>query len=245
MKSLARPHSCIPKPQLPDGVRIYAISDIHGCAHLLEPMLRVVDADVARSRPHYAVEVFMGDYIDRGPDTRSTLDILVERSRRGNAVFLKGNHEAFLVRVFEDPSLFEDWIAFGGTQTLMSYGLAPPDLKRDEPASILRDLIRAMPTEHLEFLDNLRLSFSCGDFFFVHAGVRPGVPLAAQTERDLLWIREEFLRSEEHFGKYVVHGHTPVRSAEFMANRVNIDTGAYATGNLTLMSIQGSRMIAV
>lgn len=245
MKSLVRPRPPTPKPQLPDGVRIYAISDIHGCAHLLQPMLRVIDADVARSRPRYAVEVFMGDYIDRGPDTRSTLDILVERSRRGNAVFLKGNHEAFLVRVFEDPSLFEDWIAVGGTQTLMSYGLAPPNLKRDEPASILRDLIRAMPTEHLEFLDNLRLSFSCGDFFFVHAGVRPGVPLAEQTERDLLWIREEFLRSEEQFGKYIVHGHTPVRSAELLTNRVNIDTGAYATGNLTLMSIQGSRMLAV
>lgn len=208
-------------------------------------MLGVIDADLARSRPRYAIEVFMGDYIDRGPDTRSTLDILVERSRRGNAVFLKGNHEAFLVRVFEEPSLFADWIAVGGAQTMMSYGLPPPDLTREEPTSILRDLIRAMPAEHLEFLDDLRLSFSCGDFFFVHAGVRPGIPLAQQKERDLLWIREEFLQSEEQFGKYIVHGHTPVRSAEFLSNRVNIDTGAYATGNLTLMSIQGSRMLAV
>ncbi|RZN13010.1 serine/threonine protein phosphatase [Bradyrhizobium genosp. SA-3] len=245
MISFARPRRPIHKPHLPEGVRIYAISDIHGCAHLLQPMLRVIDADVARSRPHYAIEVFMGDYIDRGPDTRATLDILVERSRRGNAVFLKGNHEAFLVSVFEDPSLFADWIAVGGTQTLMSYGLAPPDLKRDEPTSILRDLIRAMPTEHLEFLDNLRLSFTCGDFFFVHAGVRPGVALSEQQENDLLWIREEFLESKKHFGKYVVHGHTPVRNADVRNNRANIDTGAYATGNLTLMSIQGSRMLAV
>ncbi|MFT4115730.1 metallophosphoesterase family protein [Bradyrhizobium sp.] len=245
MISLARSRQPTHKPKLPEGVRIYAISDIHGCAHLLQPMLRVIDADVAHSRPRYAIEVFMGDYIDRGPDTRTTLDMLIERSRRGNAVFLKGNHEAFLVKVFEDPSLFEDWLQIGGAQTLMSYGLASPDLKRDEPASILRDLIRAMPTEHLEFLDNLRLSFTCGDFFFVHAGVRPGVPLAEQTEHDLLWIREEFLRSEARFGKYIVHGHTPVRSAEFQSNRVNIDTGAYATGNLTLMSIQGSSMLAV
>ncbi|MGY4368192.1 hypothetical protein ACVW1A_004257 [Bradyrhizobium sp. LB1.3] len=142
--SLARSRPPIHKPQLPDGVRIYAISDIHGCSHLLQPMLGVIDADVTRSRPAHAIEVFMGDYIDRGPNTRSTLDILVERSRRGNAVFLKGNHEAFLVKVFEDPSLFEDWIRLGGSQTLMSYGLAP-DLTRDDPASILRDLIRAMP----------------------------------------------------------------------------------------------------
>lgn len=243
--SFTRSHPPVIKPRLPDGVRIYAISDIHGCAHLLEPMLRVIDADVALSRPHYAVEVFLGDYIDRGPDTRATLDILIERSRRGNAVFLKGNHEAFLVSVFEDPSLFENWLGVGGAQTLISYGLASPDLRRNKPETILRDLIRTMPTEHLEFLDNLRLSFTCGDFFFVHAGVRPGVPLAEQTERDLLWIREEFLRSEEQFSKYIVHGHTPVRNVELLANRVNIDTGAYATGNLTLMSIQGGRMLAV
>ncbi|MBK3665311.1 serine/threonine protein phosphatase [Bradyrhizobium diazoefficiens] len=243
--SRTRPRLPVHKPQLPEGVRIYAISDIHGCAHLLQPMLRVIDADVARSRPPYAIEIFMGDYIDRGPDTRATLDILIERSRRGNAVFLKGNHEAFLVKVFEDPSLFEDWLRVGGAQTLMSYGLAPPDLTRDEPETILRNLMRVMPMEHLQFLDNLRLSFTCGDFFFVHAGVRPGVPLAEQRERDLLWIRDEFLRSDERFGKYIVHGHTPVRNAEFLENRVNIDTGAYATGNLTLMSIQGSRMLAV
>ena len=92
MTFVARPHLPVQKPQLPAGVRIYAISDIHGCAHLLEPMLRVIDADVAHSRPLYAIEVFMGDYIDRGPDTRATLDILIERSHRGNAVFLKGNH---------------------------------------------------------------------------------------------------------------------------------------------------------
>lgn len=245
MMSLARSRPPVHKPRLPEGVRIYAISDVHGCAHLLKPMLEVIDIDVVRSRPRYAIEVFMGDYIDRGPDTRATLDILVERSRRGNAVFLKGNHEAFLVRVFEDPSLFENWLSVGGTQTMMSYGLAPPDLNRSEPASILRDLIHAMPTEHLEFLDNLRLSFTCGDFFFVHAGVRPGVPLGEQTESDLLWIREEFLTSREQFSKYIVHGHTPVRSAEFLANRVNIDTGAYATGNLTLMSIQGTSMLAI
>ncbi|TYO60843.1 serine/threonine protein phosphatase [Bradyrhizobium hipponense] len=231
------------KPMLPEGVRIFAMSDIHGCAHLLKQMLRVIDADIANSRPGHAIEVFMGDYIDRGPDTRATLDILIERSRRGNAVFLKGNHEAFLVNVMEDPSLFDDWLRVGGAQTLMSYGLTPR-IQRDEPASLLRALLRAMPPEHVEFLDNLRLSFTCGDFFFVHAGVRPGVALSKQQEADLLWIREDFLHSKERFSKYIVHGHTPVRSAELLANRANIDTGAYATGNLTLMTIQGSRVLA-
>jgi serine/threonine protein phosphatase 1 len=242
--SLLRSRRPKQEPKLPDGVRIYAISDIHGCAHLLTQMLGVIDADVAHSRPHHAIEVFMGDYVDRGPDTRTTLDILVERSRRGNAIFLKGNHEALLVKVMEDPSLFGEWLRVGGAQTLMSYGLAP-DSQQGEPASLLRELLCAMPPEHVEFLDNLRLSFTCGDFFFVHAGVRPGVPIAEQQEADLLWIRDEFLQSEERFSKYVVHGHTPVRAAELRENRANIDTGAYATGNLTLMSIQGSRMLAV
>ena len=102
-----------------------------------------------------------------------------------------------------------------------------------------------MPARHRDFLGRLRLSFSCGDFFFVHAGVRPGVRLAEQREEDLLWIREDFLQCKDRFSKYIVHGHTPVRSAEILANRANIDTGAYATGNLTLLSIQGSSLLAI
>jgi serine/threonine protein phosphatase 1 len=234
------------KPRLPDGVRIYAISDIHGCAHLLDQMLRVIDADVAHSRPRHAIEVFMGDYIDRGPDSRSTLDLLIERSWRGNAVFLKGNHEAFLDDVFCDPGRMGNWFQVGGLETLMSYGLSPsanPD--GDEQRALLRELSDVMPARHRDFLGRLRLSFSCGDFFFVHAGVRPGVRLAEQREEDLLWIREDFLQCKTRFSKYIVHGHTPVRSAEILANRANIDTGAYATGNLTLLSIQGSRLLAI
>ena len=234
------------KPRLPDGIRIYAISDIHGCAHQLEQMLRVIDADLAHSRPYRAIEVYLGDYIDRGPDSRSTLDVLIRRSRRRNTVFLRGNHEAFLAEVFHDPSRIADWFRVGGMQTLLSYGLSPsPNPHDEEQQAVVRELAAAMPQQHLEFLKRLRLTFTCGDFFFVHAGVRPGVPLAEQQEADLLWIREEFLRSQDHFGKYVVHGHTPVRSAEVLTNRANIDTGAYATGNLTLLSIQGSSLLAV
>ena len=233
------------RPSLPDGVRIYAISDIHGCAHLLEQMLRVIDADVARSRPYRAIEVFMGDYIDRGPDSRSTIDLLIRRAKRGNAVFLKGNHEAFLAEVFRAPSRLPDWLQVGGLQTLMSYGLSPTHNPPDEEQhELVRELAAAMPAQHREFFSRLRLTFTCGDFFFVHAGVRPDTPLSEQRETDLLWIRDEFLQSKKNFGKYVVHGHTPVRSAEILPNRANIDTGAYATGNLTLLYIQGTRLLA-
>jgi serine/threonine protein phosphatase 1 len=129
---------------------------------------------------------------------------------------------------------------------MISYGLSPslsPDY--DKQVALVKELILAMPRQHRAFLDRLRLTYTCGDFLFVHAGVRPGVPLENQQEADLLWIREEFLESQKDFGKYIVHGHTPVRSAEVLANRANIDTGAYATGNLTLLSIQGSRLLAV
>jgi diadenosine tetraphosphatase ApaH/serine/threonine PP2A family protein phosphatase len=234
------------KPRLPNGVRVYAVGDIHGCAHLLEQMLKVIDADLARSKPHKAIEVFLGDYIDRGPDSRATLDILIARSRVRNTVFLKGNHEAYLIEVLREPSKMANWQQYGGLQTLISYGLKPslnPD--RAEQVELVAELAAVMPATHKRFLHRLRLNYTCGDFFFVHAGVRPGVALADQQEADLLWIRNEFLDSTEDFGKYIVHGHTPVRAPDIRPNRINIDTGAYATGNLTLLSVQGSSMLAI
>lgn len=246
MLSLQRAPLPTEKPRLPEGVRIYAISDIHGCAHLLEPLLKVIDADVRFGRPCEAVEVYLGDYIDRGPDSRATLELLARRRRSRNAVFLCGNHEAFLVEVLRDPSRLAAWFRVGGLQTLMSYGLTPsPEPDEDEQAALVHALWAALPDPHRAFLNGLQLTFTCGDFMFVHAGVRPGIPIAEQRPTDLLWIRDEFLNSSLNFGKYVVHGHTPVRTAEFLPNRANIDTGAYATGNLTLLSIEGSRLLSV
>ena len=235
-----------PKPKLPDGIRIYAVSDIHGCADLLSDVFAAIDHHLARSGPTRALHVFLGDYIDRGPASRQTIDLLIERSRRHESIFLKGNHEAFLFEVLQDASRLEAWREYGGFQTLMSYGLAPsikPD--RNEQIELVQALARDMPAHHRRFFSNLRPSFFCGDFFFAHAGVRPGVPLRQQREEDLLWIRDEFLHSDENFGKFVVHGHTPVAKPEIRPNRINIDTGAYATGILTLLTIQGDRMFAI
>jgi serine/threonine protein phosphatase 1 len=158
-------------------------------------------------------------------------------------VFLKGNHEAYFLELLRDPTKLDDWRQFGGLQTLMSYGLQPslnPDAS--ERIELISRLNRIVPAEHLAFLRSLQPSFACGDFFFVHAGVRPGIPLSQQQEADLLWIRNEFLDSEANFGKFIVHGHTPVREPDIRKNRINIDTGAYATGNLTLLRIEGSSM---
>ena len=233
------------KPRLPEGVRIYAISDIHGRADLLQSLFAVIDADLDRSGPERAIQVFLGDYVDRGPNSRAVLDLLIERSKTHETVFLKGNHEAFLLEVLEDPTKLESWRHYGGLLTLVSYGVTPTmNPNAEQQVELIKALARAVPEEHLAFLRRLETSFTCGDFFFVHAGVKPGIPLAQQGEHDLLWIRDEFLNSEDRFEKYIVHGHTPVAVPDIRPNRINIDTGAYATGNLTLLSIQGERLLA-
>lgn len=246
MFSVLRSRRAVQPPRLPEGIRIYAFGDIHGRADLLYDMFTVIDADLARSPAGRPIEVFLGDYIDRGPYSSQTIDLLIERSRSRETVFLKGNHEAYFLEVLNDASKISDWRQFGGLQTLMSYGLNPPlNPTTAEQSELVNALVEVMPASHLPFLRGLELSFTCGDFFFVHAGVRPGIPLKEQQETDLLWIRNEFLDSDKNFGKFVVHGHTPVRQPDIRLNRINIDTGAYATGNLTLLSIQGSSMLAV
>lgn len=232
------------QPQLPEGIRIYAFGDIHGRADLLKRMFTEIDADLARSPVSRSIEVYLGDYIDRGPHSGHTLDLLIARSRDREAVFLKGNHEAYFMEVLRDPGKVNDWRQFGGLQTLMSYGIQPslnPDVA--ERTEWIQRLNKAVPATHLSFLRALKNSFICGDFFFVHAGVRPGIPLSQQQEEDLLWIRNDFLDSNADFGKFIVHGHTPVPEPDVRPNRVNIDTGAYATGNLTLLRIEGSSML--
>jgi len=234
------------KPRLPDGLRVYAIGDVHGRADLLQSLLTVIDADLSRSAPERAIQVFLGDYVDRGPDSRAVLDLLIARSKTHETVCLKGNHEVFLLEVLKDPTRLQEWRHYGGLLTLVSYGISPTmNPSAEQQVELIEGLRRALPPEHLAFLQQLPSSFTCGDFFFVHAGVKPGVPLERQKDEDLLWIREEFLNSEDRFGKYIVHGHTPVSVPDIRPNRINIDTGAYATGNLTLLTIQGDSLMAI
>jgi serine/threonine protein phosphatase 1 len=227
-------------PRLPDGIRIYAIGDIHGRADLLDQVFARIDAHQAGQPAVRPVHVLIGDYIDRGPASREVLDRLIERAHAHEMVCLKGNHETFILEFLQHPALFREWSMIGGRETLMSYGLKPP-ITAD--ASTQKELARAfksaLPKSHLQFLGNLSSSFSCGGFFFAHAGVKPGVPLEKQRDDDLLWIRDDFLLHEEDFGKIVVHGHTPVLELDIRHNRINIDTGAYATGRLTCLVIEG------
>jgi serine/threonine protein phosphatase 1 len=246
MLGFLRSRRVVKPPRLPEGIRVYAVGDIHGRSDLLQKTFAAIDADIAQHPVNRPIEVFLGDYVDRGPDSAHTLDLLIERGLSRETVFLKGNHETFLLEVLRDPTKLDEWRQFGGLQTLMSYGVQPTlDPSSVERADLIRALTEAMPGGHLRFLESLKPSFVCGDFFFVHAGVRPGIPLKEQQENDLLWIRNEFLDSNEDFGKFIVHGHTPVPKPDIRPNRINIDTGAYATGNLTLLTIQGSRMVPI
>jgi serine/threonine protein phosphatase 1 len=232
------------RPYIPSGRRVYAIGDIHGRADLLSNLFRRIDDDL-KSRPIAdAIQIFLGDYVDRGPNSRRVIDLLIARQRGNNMVLLKGNHEDCVLHFLSNPTMLAEWKNIGGLNTLLSYGVAATN--RRDPHSqheVARALRHSMPDSHHRFLQNLAPSFTCGDFFFVHAGVRPGVPLQDQTAHDLLWIREDFLLHEEDFGKVIVHGHTPTREPEIRPNRINIDTGAYATGRLTCLVLEDDRMI--
>jgi serine/threonine protein phosphatase 1 len=188
----------------------------------------------------------LGDYIDRGPASSQVIDMLIDRGQHHEAIFLKGNHEAMLLELLRDPEIFPIFRQYGGLPTLRSYGLTPSvNPGHDEQQALIGELAHKIPDSHRRFFDELQSNFCCGDFLFVHAGVRPGIPLEKQKEEDLLWIRDEFLTSNKNFGKFIVHGHTPVSEPDIRPNRINIDTGAYATGILTLLIIQGDHMHTV
>lgn len=228
---------------VPDGTRIYAVGDVHGRVDLLARLFSGIDADLAARPVSRPIQVFLGDYIDRGPASREVIDCLIDRSLLHETVYLKGNHEAVLIEFLNDPLVLQHWQEFGGLQTLQSYGVVTnPNFDLNEQVRIAKALGDVLPQSHQLFLAALRSWFVCGDFLFVHAGIRPGVALEEQDDADLLWIRDDFLSSDDDFGKIIVHGHTPVEQPEVRPNRINIDTRAYATGRLTCLVIEEDRL---
>lgn len=229
--------------RLPEGLRIYAIGDVHGRADLLDRLLSRINAHRTAYPATRPVVLLIGDYIDRGPASRQVLDLLINRANGQEMIFLRGNHDVFVRRFLEDPATLRDWSKIGGLETLMSYGLKPSlNPGTDAQKELAVALNAVLPESHRRFLATLPSSFTCGGYFFAHAGVRPGIPLAQQSDEDLLWIRDEFLLYEDRFERIVVHGHTPVREIDIRSNRINIDTGAYATGRLSCLILEGNRV---
>ncbi len=232
----------------PDGVRLYAIGDIHGRPDLLESVLSLIERD-QKSRAAMPVRlIFLGDYVDRGPDSKGVVDRLIRGfSPPYTPVFLKGNHEALLLSFLDNPSTGLNWLRNGGDAALLSYGVGLEAVQlaswggADALEEALRQFRAGLPETHLHFYKGLKLFCHLGNYFFAHAGVRPDVPLDQQSEEDLLWIRKEFLTSTMDFGAVVVHGHTPTRSPQDLRNRIALDTYAVRTGKLTAAGFEGSK----
>lgn len=236
-------------PRAPEGVTVWAVGDVHGRLDLLRPLVDAIRGE-AESRGGRVVAVFLGDYIDRGPDSRGVIQHLAALQAGDGAVewrFLIGNHEKTMLDFIEDPSSGPRWCEFGGDATLESYDLRLPTLKHKTEAwaRLAADLDHKLTAAERRFLEELELSVSFGDYFFAHAGARPGVPLDRQSERDLMWIRDSFLDSPIGFAQVVVHGHTPSRDAHLDDRRIGIDTRAYASGVLTAVRLVGDRRTIV
>lgn len=222
---------------LPAGIRVYAVGDVHGCDARLGALHAAIAADHAARPPARAVLVHLGDYVDRGPDSRAVL----ARLRGGtplpgaSVVNLVGNHEQLMLAALHrraTEEMIELWLDNGGVATLDSYGLAP---RAPEEWGAIPEADRA-------FLRGLRPSFALGGYFFAHAGVRPEVPLDRQDPMDLAWIREPFLSHEGALPAVVVHGHTPARAPEVRPHRIGLDTGAVFGGKLTCAVLEADRV---
>ncbi|MBA3512353.1 metallophosphoesterase [Sphingomonas sp.] len=240
-RSLFANDSGAAQPSVPSGYRVYAIGDIHGRLDLLDDTLARIEADNAGRAPARNMIVFLGDLIDRGPSSAQ----VIERARTYRPpgvrkVFISGNHEEVLLRLLRGESRFlQDWLRFGGAECARSYGISPTALKRMDPDQAVGILADKIPKQDQEFLASFVDTFRVGSYLFVHAGVRPGVPLPDQKQSDLRWIRQPFLDNDDDHGFIVVHGHTIANQIDVRGNRIGLDTGAYRTGVLTAMGLEG------
>jgi Calcineurin-like phosphoesterase len=221
-----------------ENAPLYVIGDIHGRLDLLDRMIEAIRRDAGEQATE-CLTVTVGDYIDRGPESRGVIERLMGNPFPGRYVALRGNHEAILEGFLLDARVGNHWQHLGGLETLRSFGVSvSPFMAGQDFERAAEQLRAALTPEETKFLASLRMSLSVGRYFICHAGVRPGIPLEQQSQEDLLWIREAFLLSNEDFGKVIVHGHTPTLEPEVRANRINVDTGAFFTGRLTCVVLE-------
>jgi serine/threonine protein phosphatase 1 len=229
----------LPAPAtLPEGKRIYAIGDIHGCIDRLVALHEAIAEDMAERPCDDVTLIHLGDYVDRGTDSAQVIDWLLSGPPvpANRVVNLMGNHEEMMLTALAGSSneAASHWLANGGADSLMSWGIS-----RSVPPAEWRTRV---PDHHQTFMRDLELHHWCEPYLFVHAGIQPGKPLAQQTKQDLLWIREPFLTSKADHGFVVVHGHTPRRDPIVQRNRIAIDTGAVLGGSLTCVILEADRL---
>ena len=225
--------------RVPDGTLVYCVGDIHGRDDLLREIAERVEVDMKTRSFDHAVTVFLGDYIDRGPGSKRVVEQLATGEWPTSIIALAGNHEDFLLTFLDDAGFLAFWRSQGGLETLHSYGVdVGPAMAGRDFEEVQAAFTARFPEHHRHFLGALKVSASIGDYFFCHAGVRPGVALDRQNRDDLLNIREPFISSEGEYGKLVVHGHTPAVDPEIRPNRIGIDTAAFASGRLTCLVLE-------
>ena len=223
-----------------EGCRAYAVGDIHGRLDLLNLLLAEIEADIASRTARKNFIIFLGDFVDRGPESAGVIERLrTYRHPDARLIFLGGNHEEVLLNILAGQrGVLPSWLKFGGAECAESYGIDVQELGRTHEDAAIEMVRTAVPREHREFLESLADTFRFGDYLFVHAGIRPGVAVDEQSRKDLRWIRDPFLSDAKEHGFVVVHGHTIVQSVEEKPNRIAIDTGAYHSGVLTALAIE-------
>jgi serine/threonine protein phosphatase 1 len=226
----------------PAGQRIYAIGDIHGRRDLLDELLLMIGADNEARGPATTKLVFLGDLADRGLDSRGVIERLMQLSvAKESTIFLMGNHEELLIRMWQaERSVAATFNRVGGKETMLSYGISESDYDACDLDELMEQVRKMVPAAHIDFLKGFDNWYLAGDYLFVHAGIRPGYVIEDQDPVDLRWIRGEFTRSDVDHGVMVIHGHTITEEIDEQANRIGIDTGAFATGVLSAIGLEGT-----
>lgn len=239
LRSLLRSPTPASTAALPQGSRVYAVGDVHGRADLFAALIAAIDADDAAREPADTCVVLLGDLIDRGPDSAGVIHLARDWQARRKVRILMGNHEEMFLDALEKEEVMRHFLRFGGRETLLSYPIDPLAYTRAELDEVIALAKAAIPQADIDFVRSFEDQILLGDYLFVHAGIRPGVGLDQQRVSDLRWIREDFLSHGESFGPVVVHGHTIFDEPDVQHNRIGIDTGAYKSGLLTALGLEG------
>ncbi|MBO9518121.1 MAG: serine/threonine protein phosphatase [Porphyrobacter sp.] len=229
-----------PQAAIPPGERVYAVGDIHGRLDLFEALVAAIEADDATSGPANTTVILLGDLVDRGPDSAGVIALARSWQSKRAVRILGGNHEEMFLRSFNDIETFRHFLRHGGRETVLSFGV---DRDQFLPASLEEAqalMVEAVPAEDIAYLESFENMITLGDYLFVHAGIDPRVPIAEQRTKDLRWIREPFLSHADSHGAVVVHGHTISEMPEDCGNRIGIDTGAFMSGRLTALVLEGT-----
>jgi serine/threonine protein phosphatase 1 len=234
----------VPAPataSVPEGERVYAIGDIHGRLDLFEQLIAAIDADDAARKPAKTTVVLLGDLVDRGPESAGVIDAAMDWSRRRTVRLLFGNHEEMFLDSMERTEVLRHFLRYGGRETVLSYPIDRTGYRELTLEQLQERMRSAVPQAHIDYLRAAEDAVRIGDYLFVHAGIRPGIPLEEQKPADMRWIRDSFIDDTRDHGCVVVHGHTISEAVEEMPNRIGIDTGAFQSGRLTALGLEGSQ----